>query len=260
MARVIYGARRAGSNGVGASQPVMSGTRVRPPAGPSVDSCAGHARLATCNTAHPAARHDAFTESLNVHQPPDCPHRMGRLRPGRDRVLSALFRDVRPFQRATARDGARLQQARALQGLRLRRLSDGRDASALPDPDPLLRRGGDRDDRDRGAALEPPCAPWPDEGRRARGRGLRVAGLGCTRQGAARPLQAAADPGQDRGTVEGYCATLTPSFWAIAASFLRCSSIEAANSVDVPGLISCEVATKRDFTASSARTARTSAV
>ncbi len=32
-----------------------------------------------------------------------------------------------------------------------------------------------------------------------------------------------------------YCAALMPSFWAIAASLLRCSSIEAANSAAVPG-------------------------
>ena len=72
---------------------------------------------------------------------------MGRLRPRRHHLLSALFRDLRRLDRDAVRARDRTDQVSAAQDLGLRRLSAGAHAGALLQADALRRRrdGGEQD-------------------------------------------------------------------------------------------------------------------
>ncbi len=112
----------------------------------------------------------------------------------------------------------------ALRSLRLRRLSGGRDAGALPDSDALRRRRGDRDQRSpRCAARASASSTGCMQGRRAGGRRLRDPGLGGarSRRGPAASRRSRCRTTWSARFRRSYCAALMPSSLAIARA-LRC--------------------------------------
>ena len=196
----------------------------------------------------------------HVHHPPHGPHRMGRLRSRRHRLLSALFRHVQPLDRAPDRAGARREEASAQRAATvsaaIRRWR--REARFL-----LPTRYGD-DVEIESAFTKIGRSSFAIQHQLTLDGALAVEGnetrvwVVRDAEPARRPARAA-DAGRCRRAVQRYCG-LTPSCFAIARELgAAARPSTAANSAPVPGLTTCPVAVSRDATVGSATASLTSA-
>ena len=198
-------------------------------------------------------------EKAHVQHPPHPAHRVGRLRSRRHRLLSALFRDVRPLDRAADRAGARDAQAQALRALRLRRLSVGRDRRRASACRPAsATRSRSKPPSPRSAAQASACSIGSRSTARWRWKATRPAAGWC------------ATTAGPAACARSRC----PTTWSRDSALLRLDAellgdrgklraaaprSTAANSAAVPGLTSCPVALNRDAIAGSAITSLMSA-
>src|SRR5215831_7063392 len=170
--------------------------------------------------------------ALHVHQPPPADHRMGALRPRRDRLFPELFQlfrceRQRPFP---ARFGA--QQISDAEGVRPCWHSGGRCRSALHRSFGVRRHRDHRVEDCRNQTVKLSDAASIAQGRDARGRGPRDQGLGWTRPDGSHQAQGQAHTGRGDREAQGVRITALAGFTtprdsgSIAAKPPKCSKQE----------------------------------